>query len=354
MPDKNRKPIVGITQGDGNGIGYEVIIKSLADARMLDSFTPIIYGSSKIFGFYKKLIHNIDNIDTYVISDAKEAKPKKVNIVNCLPDNVFVEPGKCTPDAAKGAISALKRALDDIKAGDIDVLITAPICKKSLVDEGISGLGHMDFLKEEFKVDDVAMFMVSDQIRISTVTNHIPLREVPQAISIEKIVKKLRLMNESLKRDFDVIQPKIAVLGLNPHCGENGLLDVEEKEIILPAIKQASEEGILAFGPYSGDGFFGYGEYQRFDATLAMYHDQGLGPFKAISFEDGVNFTAGLPIVRTAPDHGASYDIAGRDEADPQSMMSAIYTAIDILRRREAYDKLKASVSFKSTQDIFE
>lgn len=354
MPDKNRKPIVGITQGDGNGIGYEVIIKSLADARMLDSFTPIIYGSSKIFGFYKKLIHNIDNIDTYVISDAKEAKPKKVNIVNCLPDNVFVDPGKCTPDAAKGAISALKRALDDIKAGDIDVLVTAPICKKSLVDEGISSLGHMDFLKEEFKVDDVAMFMVSDQIRISTVTNHIPLREVPQAISIEKIVKKLRLMNESLKRDFDVIQPKIAVLGLNPHCGENGLLDVEEKEIILPAIKQASEEGILAFGPYSGDGFFGYGEYQRFDATLAMYHDQGLGPFKAISFEDGVNFTAGLPIVRTAPDHGASYDIAGRDEADPQSMMSAIYTAIDILRRREAYDKLKASVSFKSTQDIFE
>ena len=208
MPDKNRKPIVGITQGDGNGIGYEVIIKSLADARMLDSFTPIIYGSSKIFGFYKKLIHNIDNIDTYVISDAKEAKPKKVNIVNCLPDNVFVEPGKCTPDAAKGAISALKRALDDIKAGDIDVLVTAPICKKSLVDEGISGLGHMDFLKEEFKVDDVAMFMVSDQIRISTVTNHIPLREVPQAISIEKIVKKLRLMNESLKRDFDVIQPQ--------------------------------------------------------------------------------------------------------------------------------------------------
>ena len=266
MPDKNRKPIVGITQGDGNGIGYEVIIKSLADARMLDSFTPIIYGSSKIFGFYKKLIHNIDNIDTYVISNAKEAKPKKVNIVNCLPDNVFVEPGKCTPNAAKGAISALKRALDDIKAGDIDVLVTAPICKKSLVDEGISSLGHMDFLKEEFKVDDVAMFMVSDQIRISTVTNHIPLREVPQAISIEKIVKKLRLMNESLKRDFDVIQPKIAVLGLNPHCGENGLLDVEEKEIILPAIKQASEEGILAFGPYSGDGFFGYGEYQRFDA----------------------------------------------------------------------------------------
>jgi 4-hydroxythreonine-4-phosphate dehydrogenase len=354
MSEKNRKPIVGITQGDGNGIGYEVIIKSLSDARMLESFTPVIYGSSKIFGFYKKLLHNIDNIDTYVISDIKEAKPKKVNIVNCLPDNVFVEPGKCTPEAAKCAITALKCAIKDIKAGDIDILVTAPVCKKSLADEGLTGIGHMEFLKEEFKVDDVAMFMVSDQLKLSAVTNHIPLREVPSAISIEKIVRKLHLMNESLKRDFGVVQPKIAVLGLNPHCGENGLLDKEERDIILPAIKQASDEGILAFGPYSGDGFFGYGEYQRFDATLAMYHDQGLGPFKAISFRDGVNFTAGLPIVRTAPDHGASYDIAGRDEADPQSMMSAIYTGIDILRRREAYDKMKASASFKSTQEILE
>jgi 4-hydroxythreonine-4-phosphate dehydrogenase len=354
MSEKNRKPIVGITQGDGNGIGYEVIIKSLSDVRMLESFTPVIYGSSKIFGFYKKLLHNIENIDTYVISDIKEAKPKKVNIVNCLPDNVFVEPGKCTPEAAKCAITALKCAIKDIKAGDIDILVTAPVCKKSLADEGLTGIGHMEFLKEEFNVDDVAMFMVSDQLKLSAVTNHIPLREVPSAISIEKIVKKLRLMNDSLKRDFGVIQPKIAVLGLNPHCGENGLLDKEEKEIILPAIKQASDEGILAFGPYSGDGFFGYGEYQKFDATLAMYHDQGLCPFKAISFRDGVNFTAGLPIVRTAPDHGASYDIAVRDEADPQSMMSAIYTGIDILRRREAYDKMKASASFKSTQEILE
>jgi 4-hydroxythreonine-4-phosphate dehydrogenase len=354
MSEKNRKPIVGITQGDGNGIGYEVIIKSLSDVRMLESFTPVIYGSSKIFGFYKKLLHNIENIDTYVISDIKEAKPKKVNIVNCLPDNVFVEPGKCTPEAAKCAITALKCAIKDIKAGDIDIMVTAPVCKKSLADEGLTGIGHMEFLKEEFKVDDVAMFMVSDQLKLSAVTNHIPLREVPSAISIEKIVRKLHLMNESLKRDFGVIQPKIAVLGLNPHCGENGLLDKEEREIILPAIKQASDEGILAFGPYSGDGFFGYGEYQKFDATLAMYHDQGLGPFKAISFRDGVNFTAGLPIVRTAPDHGASYDIAGRDEADPQSMMSAIYTGIDILRRREAYDKMKASASFKSTQEILE
>lgn len=354
MADKNRKPIVGITQGDGNGIGYEVIIKSLADARILDSFTPVVYGSSKIFGFYKKTIHYIDNIDTYVISSAKEAKPKKVNIVNCLPDNVFVEPGKCTPEAAKYAIAALQCAVNDIKAGDIDVLVTAPVCKKSLIAQGMDGLGHMEFLKKEFNVDDVAMFMVSDQIRLSTVTNHIPLREVPSAITIDKIVRKLRLMEDSLKRDFGVIEPKIAVLGLNPHCGENGLLDVEEKEIILPAIKQASDEGILAFGPYSGDGFFGYDEFQRFDATLAMYHDQGLGPFRAISFKDGVNFTAGLPIVRTAPDHGTSYDIAGRDEANPQSMMSAIYTAIDIMRRREAYDKLKASAKFQSTQDILE
>ncbi|MBR5396540.1 MAG: 4-hydroxythreonine-4-phosphate dehydrogenase PdxA [Bacteroidales bacterium] len=339
MSDRNyRRPVVGITQGDGNGIGYEVIIKSLSDARILESFTPVIYGSSKIFGFYRKHIHNLDQMDTYVIQNARDAKPRKINIVNCLPDSYFVEPGRSTPESAKAAIKALECAVADIKRGDIDVMVTAPINKRAMVAEGFGNTGHTEYLQKEFGVDDVAMFMVSDRMKIGVVTGHIPLREVPGAITSEKIVKKLRLMYDSLKRDFGVVEPKIAVLGLNPHCGDGGLLGDEEERIILPAVKEANAEGILAFGPYSPDGYFGLGHYARFDATLAMYHDQGLSPFKAVAFDDGVNFTAGLPVVRTSPDHGTAYEMAGRDEADPHSMMSAIYTAIDIFRKRIAFD----------------
>ena len=339
MSDRNyRRPVVGITQGDGNGIGYEVIIKSLSDARILESFTPVIYGSSKIFGFYRKHIHNLDQMDTYVIQNARDAKPRKINIVNCLPDSYFVEPGRSTPESAKAAIKALECAVADIKRGDIDVMVTAPINKRAMVAEGFGNTGHTEYLQKEFGVDDVAMFMVSDRMKIGVVTGHIPLREVPGAITSEKIVKKLRLMSDSLKRDFGVVEPKIAVLGLNPHCGDGGLLGDEEERIIIPAVKEANAEGILAFGPYSPDGYFGLGHYARFDATLAMYHDQGLSPFKAVAFDDGVNFTAGLPVVRTSPDHGTAYEMAGRDEADPHSMMSAIYTAIDIFRKRIAFD----------------
>ena len=335
----NRKPIVGITQGDGNGIGYEVIIKSLADARILESFTPVIYGSSKIFGFYRKRIHNLEQqMDTYVIQSARDAKPKKINIVNCLPDSTYVEPGQSTPESAKAAITSLQRAVEDVKNGDIDVLVTAPINKRAMVREGFGNTGHTEYLEKEFGVEDVVMFMVSDRLRIGVVTGHIPLKDVPTSITVERILGKLRLMSASLKRDFGVVEPKIAVLGLNPHCGDGGLLGDEEERIILPAVKAANSEGILAFGPYSPDGFFGLGNYAKFDATLAMYHDQGLAPFKALAFEDGVNFTAGLPIVRTSPDHGTAFEMAGRDEADPHSMMSSIYTAIDILRNRQAFD----------------
>ena len=341
MPERNnRKPVVGITQGDGNGIGYEVIIKSLADSRIMESFTPVIYGSSKIFGFYRKQIHEIDQMDTYVIQGARDAKPRKINIVNCLPDNTFVEPGQATPESAKSAIRSLECAIRDIRNGDIDVLVTAPINKRAMVNEGFGNTGHTEYLPKVFGVDDVAMFMVSDRLRIGVVTGHIPLREVPSAITVEAILSKLRIMSESLKRDFGVVEPKIATLGLNPHCGDGGLLGDEEERIILPAVKAANEEGILAFGPYSPDGYFGLGHYSKFDATLAMYHDQGLAPFKALAFDDGVNFTAGLPIVRTSPDHGTAYELAGRDLADPHSMMSSIFTAIDIFRKRAAYDSV--------------
>ena len=336
-----RKPVVGITQGDGNGIGYEVIIKALADARILESFTPVIYGSSKIFGFYRKQIHNIDNIDTYVIQSAKDARQRRVNIVNCLSDNVYVEPGKSTPESAQAAIRSLECAVRDIKAGDIDVLVTAPINKRAMDAEGFGNTGHTEYLQKEFGVEDVTMFMVSDQLKIGVVTGHIPLKDVSASITQEKILSKLRLMSASLRRDFGVIEPKIGVLGLNPHCGDGGLLGDEEEKVILPAVRAAADEGILAFGPYSADGYFGQGTYARFDATLAMYHDQGLAPFKAIAFQDGVNFTAGLPIVRTSPDHGTAFELAGRDMADPQSMMSSIYTAIDIFRKRAAFDELR-------------
>ena len=337
-----RKLIVGITQGDGNGIGYEVIIKALADERMLDLCTPVIYGSSKIFGFYKKQIHDIGQINTNVITSAKDVHPKRVNIVNCLPDNVFVEPGQPTPESAKSAMTSLQRAVEDIKQGYIDVLVTAPINKRAMVGEGFGYTGHTEYLEKEFGVDEVAMLMVSDRLKVGVVTGHIPLKEVSTAITQEKIVRKLRLMRSALQRDFCIDEPKIAVLGLNPHCGDGGLLGDEEQRIILPAIAEANAEGILAFGPYSSDGFFGLGNYAKYDAVLAMYHDQGLCPFKAIAFDDGVNFTAGLPVVRTSPDHGTAYEMAGRDVADPRSMIASIYTAIDIYNRRVEYDDLLA------------
>ena len=337
-----RKLTVGITQGDGNGIGYEVIIKAFADERMLDVCTPVVYGSSKIFGFYKKQIHNIDQINTNVVTSAREAHPKRVNIINCLPDNVFVEPGQPTPESAKSAMTALEQAVEDLKAGHIDALVTAPINKRAMVNEGFGYTGHTEYLEKEFGVDEVLMIMVCDQLKVGVVTGHIPLKEVPGRLSVDSILRKLRLMKSSLQRDFGIHAPKIAVLGLNPHCGDGGLLGDEEQSIILPAVQAACEEGIMAFGPYSPDGFFGLGNYSKYDAVLAMYHDQGLIPFKALAFELGVNYTAGLPIVRTSPDHGTAYEMAGRDMADPRSMISAIYAAVDICANREAYDELLA------------
>jgi len=340
--DMSRKLIVGITQGDGNGIGYEVIIKALSDERMLELCTPVIYGSSKIFGFYKKQIHDIENINTNVITSAKDAHHKRVNIVNCLPENVFVEPGQATPESAKAAMTSLSRAVEDIKAGHIDVLVTAPINKRAMSSEGFGYTGHTEYLEEQFGVDEVAMIMVCDRLKVGVLTGHISLKDVPSQITTEKIVRKLRLMKASLQRDFGIDAPKIAVLGLNPHCGDGGLLGDEEQQIILPAVKAAGEEGIMAFGPYSSDGFFSLDNYMKYDAVLAMYHDQGLTPFKALAFEEGVNYTAGLPIVRTSPDHGTAYEMAGRDMADPRSMKSAIYAAIDIFNRRADYDELVA------------
>ncbi len=335
------KPVVGITQGDSNGIGYEVIIKALSDPRALEFFTPVVYGSSKLWGFYRKTIHELDQLDTNVITDAREAKPKKINILNCLPDNVFAEPGQATPESARDAIACLDRAVGDIQAGAIDVLVTGPINKKAMTGQGFGFPGHTEYLQNHFGAPEVAMIMTSHRLRLCVVTGHIPLKQVPAAVTTEKILAKLRLLDQSLKEDFCIDSPRIGVLSLNPHSGDGGLLGREEQDVIIPAVAQAVAEGIQAFGPFSPDGYFGLSHYERFDATLAMYHDQGLAPFKALSFEDGVNFTAGLPIVRTSPDHGTAYELSGRDLADPQSMRSAIFTAIDIWNTRLGYHALQ-------------
>ena len=335
------KILVGITQGDSNGIGYEVIIKALSDPRILEQFTPVIYGSSKIFSFYRKTIPEIEQMDTNAINNAREAHPKRVNIVNCLPDSAYAEPGQATPESAKAAIACLDRAVEDLKAGEIDVLVTGPINKKAMSGQGFGFPGHTEYIQNAFGVKDVTVLMVSSRIKVGVVTGHIPLKDVAASITEEKILSKLRLINESLQKDFCIDKPRIAVLSLNPHSGDGGLLGDEEGRIIIPAIKKAVDEGILAFGPFSPDGFFGLSHYENFDATLAMYHDQGLAPFKALSFEDGVNFTAGLPVVRTSPDHGTAFEMAGRDEADPLSMRAAIFTAIDIFRKREQFRQLQ-------------
>ena len=335
------KILVGITQGDSNGIGYEVIIKALSDPRILEQFTPVIYGSSKIFSFYRKTIPEIEQMETNAINNAREAHPKRVNIVNCLPDSAYAEPGQATPESAKAAIACLDRAVEDLKAGEIDVLVTGPINKKAMSGQGFGFPGHTEYIQNAFGVKDVTMLMVSSRIKVGVVTGHIPLKDVAASITEEKILSKLRLINESLQKDFCIDKPRIAVLSLNPHSGDGGLLGDEEGRIIIPAIKKAVDEGILAFGPFSPDGFFGLSHYENFDATLAMYHDQGLAPFKALSFEDGVNFTAGLPVVRTSPDHGTAFEMAGRDEADPLSMRAAIFTAIDIFRKREQFRQLQ-------------
>jgi len=345
------KIIVGITQGDSNGIGYEVIIKALSDPRILDMFTPVIYGSSKIFSFYRKTIPEIEDMAMNAVTSAKDAHPKRVNIVNVLPDNAYAEPGQATPESSKAAISSLEAAIRDLKEGDIDVLVTGPINKKAMVAEGFGFPGHTEYIQNAFGVKDAVMFMVSSRLKLAVVTGHIPLKEVAANITEEKILSKLRLMDKSLKQDFCISHPKIAVLSLNPHSGDGGLLGDEEERIIIPAIKKATDEGILAFGPFSPDGYFGLGHYENFDATLAMYHDQGLAPFKALSFDDGVNFTAGLPVIRTSPDHGTAFEKAGRDEADPRSMRAAIFTAIDIYFNRCDWQDLQNGKMVERPQD---
>ena len=338
-----RKITIGITQGDTNGIGYEVIIKALSDARILEICTPVVYGSSKFFGMYRKDIPETENINTNVISSAKDAHPKRVNIVNCLPDNLHIEPGQTTADGAKAAILSLEKAVEEIKAGHLDAIVTAPFNKYLVNEETFKYAGHTEYLVSQFGAEDGLMFLCSDQMRVGVATGHIALSKVSQALNPELIVSKLKIMNDSLMKDFNIVKPKLAVLGLNPHSGDKGLMGDEEMNVITPAIKMAQEQGILAYGPYPPDGFFGVNMQYKFDAVLSMYHDQGLIPFKSLAFDSGVNFTAGLPIVRTSPDHGTAFDLAGQNKANPQSMISSIYLAVDVVRNREKYAQMRAN-----------
>jgi 4-hydroxythreonine-4-phosphate dehydrogenase len=334
--------IVGITHGDINGIGYEVIIKTLMDNRILEKCTPVVYGSPKVAAYHRKAL-NITNFSFNNIREATDANHKRANIINCLDDNIRVELGKSTPMAGKGAVIPLEEAVKDLLENKIEVLVTAPVNKFNIQSEKFNFPGHTEYLKHRFEVDDVLMLMVAEGLRVGMVTGHMPLREVPDSLSKESIISKIKIMNSSLIVDFAIRKPRIAVLSLNPHSGDTGLLGNEEKDIIIPAIEQASEENILAFGPYPSDGFFGSGAYHSFDGILAMYHDQGLTPFKALAFDEGVNFTAGLPVIRTSPSHGTAYELAGKDKASEASFRKAIFLACDIYRNREIYREITSN-----------
>jgi 4-hydroxythreonine-4-phosphate dehydrogenase len=338
-----RRPIIaGISQGDINGVGYEIIMKALADSSVTDLCVPVVYGSPKVAAYHRKVL-NIQNISFNNIKSVGEAHPKKVNLVNCLGDEVRVEMGRSTPEGGAAALEALESAVSDLLDGKIDVLVTAPIDKHNIQSDKFRFAGHTDYLMSKMSTPEVLMLMISENMKIGFVTGHIPLNEVSGTITVNNVLSKLRLLSRSLLQDFAVRGPRIAVLSLNPHAGDGGLLGTEENDVIIPAMNKANEEGILAFGPYSADGLFGSGAFNNFDAVLAMYHDQGMSAFKAMAFDTGVNFTAGLPVIRTSPVHGTAFDITGKNEASGNSMRHAIYAACDILRNRQMYDEMSSN-----------
>jgi len=325
---------VGITLGYINGIGPEIIIKALKDNRILSDITPVIYGSSKVISFYKKLLQ-IHEFNYQNCRSGADIQNKKINIVNCWNEEVDVQPGVSNVTGGKYALQSLEAATADLADGKIDVLVTAPFSKDAMKSAGFDFPGHTEYLAKYSNVDEALMILASPFLRVALVTTHIPINEVSKALTKDAILSKIKVFENSLKRDFNLVRPKIAVFGLNPHAGENGKIGTEEQEQIIPAINAAKSEGILAYGPFAADGFFGSNTKNQFDGVLAMYHDQGLTAFKALSFEDGVNFSAGLPIVRTSPDHGTAFDIAGKNLASESSFRSAIYMAMDIYRNRK-------------------
>lgn len=337
MTPQNHKVRVGISIGDFNGIGPEIIMKSLKDKAITDFFTPIIFGSGKLFTYQKNIFKL--NLNFNYITEASQAQAGKLNMVNLVKENSNVELGKPTEESTKMAIDSLEAATEALMKGEIDVLVTAPINKDEMVKAGFKHAGHTGYFEEKFNKKGL-MFLVTEGLKVAVSTHHIPISQVAENISKEKIKKQIRALNQTLIEDFAVTRPKIAVLGLNPHSGDGGVIGNEEIEIISPAIKELFDNGILAFGPFPADSFFQPEKYKNYDAVLAMYHDQGLAPFKTIAYEEGVNYTAGLPFIRTSPDHGTAYDIAGKNIADEQSFSEAIFTAIKIFNHRADYKDL--------------
>jgi 4-hydroxythreonine-4-phosphate dehydrogenase len=338
---QTHKPRIGITLGDYNGVGPEVVLKALSDNRILTLITPVIYGSTRVISYYKKLF-NIDELNYTQVRNKGQYAQKGINVINASSEDTFeINPGRASPESGKAAFIALKLASSELKEGHIDALVTAPIDKHTIHSDEFPFKGHTEFLTQFFEASESLMFMISDKLRVGLVTEHIPVKDIAASLTKEKIESKLKVMDHSLRKDFGIVKPKIAVLGLNPHAGDNGLLGEEENLIIRPVIADQKNKGRLVYGPFPADGFFAAGTYSKYDGVLAMYHDQGLVPFKSIAFGDGVNFTAGLPVIRTSPDHGTGYGIAGKNQANEGSLREAIYQAAEIFRQRNEPSKEK-------------
>jgi 4-hydroxythreonine-4-phosphate dehydrogenase len=339
MSNELQKPIIGFTCGDLNGIGLELIIKTLTDQRLLDFCVPVVFANIKSINFYRKSLPDANFNYTHV-KEFSRLNPKQVNIVNVWEEEVAITPGQLNEIGGKYALLSLEEATKALKEGLIHGLVTAPIHKKNIQSETFNYSGHTPYFKDYFGVKDVVMLMVAENMRVGLVTEHIPVEHIAQHITKESILSKLKIMNSALQKDFGVDKPKIAVLGLNPHAGDDGLIGKEEIDIIQPAIKEARNQQ-LVFGPYPADAFFARGQHEKFDAVLAMYHDQGLIPFKSLAFGEGVNYTAGLPVVRTSPDHGTAFDIAGKGKADHSSFLAATFECIEILSKRLGYADMR-------------
>ena len=333
----DKKPTIGFSCGDINGIGIELIIKTLSDSRIIDICTPVVFANNKVINFYRKSLADV-NINSSILKDSSRVNPKQVNVFNCWEEDIAVTPGILNETGGKyGAISLLTAA-DALKTGKIDGLVTAPIHKKNIQSASFNFTGHTPFFKDLFAANDVAMLMVAANMRVALLTEHVAVKDIAPFITRERILSKLQVLNQSLKKDFLITKPRIAVLALNPHAGDEGLIGKEEEEIIRPAIKEAKQKDVFCFGPYPADAFFARGQHEKFDAVLAMYHDQGLIPFKSLAKGEGVNYTAGLKVIRTSPDHGVAFDIAGKGIADESSIREALYKCIDIINNRIEFE----------------